>query len=348
MKKIQIMMFLILGMIFASHADTRREITPEIDKRSKELWDKYIHNKDDLILDNWGLVRITLLRQGGKQLDARLASFATVVFSTPLNFEIGKMSFDENSMIIYAQNLKGSALTDGEKKKISELYIKIRERFGDRSMPYRHGTFAMGKAFYLGFTVNDSNWLKSIAAKFGIGERRGGEPEDWVERAVYRISKFHGWKAILEEGENIQFDKYKKAVNRNIPILIERDNYYRLVVGYLQVNDKKYIITADLSKTPIGTRPPLAPKRERDYFSKLPPDDPWRIGWENKLKHTKFPCDLRVTPNMPLHPGFRIELFEKGKYHAYFIHGWRKSLEAWEPEIRKIVGNKKKDASNSK
>jgi len=44
---------------------------------------------------------------------------------------------------------------------------------------------------------------------------------------------------------------------------------------------------------------------------------------------------------MPLHPGFRIEPFEKGKYHTYFIHSWKKSVEAWEPEIRKIIGKEK-------
>jgi len=221
------------GILFSSHADTRKKTTPEIDKPSKKLWDMHIHNKPDLILDNWGLAHITLFRQGGKQLDTRLASFATVVFSTPLSFEIGKMSFDENSMIIYAQNLKGTALSDGEKKKISDLYKNIKKKFGDRSMPFRHGTFGMGEAFHLGFTVNNESWLKNIAAKFGMGEKDKDEPQDWVERAIYRIAKYHGWKAILEEGKDIPFDKYKKAVNRNIPILIEKNNYYRLVVGYL-------------------------------------------------------------------------------------------------------------------
>jgi len=348
MKKILIMMFLILGMIFASHADTKREITSEIDKQSKELWDKYIHNKDDLILDNWGLVKCTLYRQAGDKLDNRLASFATVAFAGVYRTRVGNVSFDEKDLIIYAQNLKGTALTNAEKEEIKKLYEKIRKKFGKRSTPFRLGTFGMGKAFYLGLTVNDKSWLEKIKAKCGIAETDNNEPKEWTERALYRMSKYHGWHAVLEKTANATFLQYKEAIDKNIPVLLLKNDYYQVLVGYLTADKKCYLIIADLAKIPVEMKGMSALPDEIEYFNSLPPDNPRRIGWEYKQKHYKFPMDLVVRSTMPLHPGFRIELFEKGKYHAYFIHGWRKSLEAWEPEIRKIVGNKKKDASNSK
>ncbi len=338
--RIAIILLLVISAIFTVDAGQKEQ--PVIDRHSAELWSKYVKDKPDLILDNWGLAECVLYRQAGDKLSNQLASFTTVAFAGKYNRQIGALAFGEKDLIIRAQNMKGTALTDTEKKSIKELYARIKQKYGDRSTPFSLGTFGMGEAFYLGLTVNDKSWLDKIKAKCGIGDSDGNEPEDWVERALCRIAKYHGWKAVLEKTRDATFLDYKKAIDRDIPVLLYKDDYYKVLVGYLMTEKRNYLLAVDLKEIPVILQPSSPTPSERAYFEALPPNNPRRIAWENKLKHFKFPMDLVVQSSIPFHPGFLFEPFEKRKYHAYFIHGWHKSLDAWKPEIRKILGLDKK------
>ena len=338
--RIVTILMLVISAIFTMDAGQKEQ--PVIDKHSAELWNKYIKGKPERILSNWGLAWCVLYHQAGDKLDNQLASFATVAFSRKYQTRIGTLALSEKDLIILAQNLKGTALTDTEKKSIKELYARIKRKFGNRSTPFRLGTFGMGKAFYLGLTVNDKSWLEKIKAKCGIGDSDRNEPKDWVERALYRIAKYHGWKAVLEKTQNATLLDYKKAIDGDFPVLLYRNKYYKVLVGYLMTEKRNYLLTVDLKEIPVILEPSYPTPSERAHFEALPPDDPWRKTWEYNQKNLKFPTDLFVQSSIPLHPGFLFEPFEKGKYRAYFIHGWHKSLDAWKPEIRKILGLDKK------
>ena len=348
-KKLFSLSWMVLVLAFcaqaaSSTADAGDDYAP--DKKSAELWNKYIKDKPDLILDNWGLVNgLRLYHQAGK-LDNRLAVFATVAFASRYRVSIGDFALTEKKFIILAQNLKGSALTDDEKDKVKNLFEEARKKYGDRTTPMQYGTFSMGQALKLGLTVNASSWLSAVKAKFGIGDPESFEPSDWFERAVKRIAKYHGWTATVEKGGNTPFDKYRKSIDRHVPVIIERDGYYKLVVGYLVADNVDYILTADLAKTPLEKTGMTYTPSEKEHFESLPPDNPWRKMYEGNRRNKRFVTDLRLRSAMPLHPGFLFEPFEKGKYRAYFIHGWHKSLDAWKPEIRKILKLDKKGKEN--
>ena len=332
-----IITILIIGVAFTVGVDAGQKEQPVIDKHSAELWNKYIKDKPERILNNWGLAWCILYHQAGDQLNNQLASFATVAFSRKYQTRIGTLVLKQKDLIIYAQNLKGTALSDAEKKSIRDLYARIKQKYGDRSTPFNLGTFGMGKAFYLGLTVNDKSWLDKIKAKCGIGDGDDDEPKDWVERALYRIAKYHGWKAVLEKTQNATFLDYKKAIDGDIPVLLYRDKYYRILVGYLMTGKCNYLLTVDLKEIPVILEPSSPTPKARARFEALPPDNPWRKTYEYEKTHLKFPTDLFVQSSIPLHPGFLFEPFEKGKYRAYFIHDWQKSIDAWKSEIKKIL-----------
>jgi len=313
----------------------------QIDPQSAALWNKYIKDKPQRVLNHWNLVNGLRLCNLEKKIDNKLAAFATVAFGGTKGISVGDFVITEKKFIVYAQNLKGTSLTGNEKKEIKKLYDKVKKFYGDRSGPAQYLTFWMGKVLALGLTVQKKEWLRSLKASIGIGDPKTDEEKFWIKRWLNRIAKYHGWTAIFETGENIDFQTYQKAVDMHITPLIEKNGYYEIVFGYLRTSDVNYLIIADLSKIPYETTGMFYLQREIEAFEALPPDDPWRKMYEGDKKNLKFVRNLLVRSNMPLHPGFSIEPFEKGKYHAYFIHSWKKSVEAWEPEIRKIIGKEK-------
>jgi len=342
MKKITVTAILILSVFsFATLLLAKPKAQPKADPASVKLWNKYIKDKPGLILDNWGLVGGLLLCKQAGSLDNRLANFATVVFSGSYGNSIGEFALSEKKFIIFAQNLKGTALTDKEKQAVKELFKTAKKAYGDRSLPMKYGTYGMGEALKLGLTVNKKSWLDSIKATFGIGDKQSDEPKNWFRRALLRIGKYHGWIATLEEGKNISFNKYKKAVNKHIPVLLENNGVYYVAAGYLEDDKKQYLVIINLSIVPLEKKGMTYLPKEKEYFESLPPDNPRRKMYEGNKKMAMFAVDLQIRSKMPLPIGITIEPFEKGKYHAYFIHSWKKSVEAWEPEIRKIIGEEK-------
>ena len=326
---------------FVSNSMTAEKIKkmPVADQPSVKLWNKCIKDRPDKILDGWGLIDgLILCKQAGK-LNNHLANFATTAFAGGYRNNITDCVLTEKKFIIYAQNLKGTALTEPEEKKVKALYESAKKQYGDRSGAMKYGTFGMGKALLLGLTVNNNSWLKSIESKFGIGDRKINEDKNWIKRAVDRIGKYHGWYATVEEGKNIPFEKYKESIDKRIPIIIEKNEYYKLIVGYIDSGNEKYVILVDLAKTPLESKGMIYLPNEIEYFESLPPDNSRRKAYEYKKNKKMFTADLQIRSKMPLPIGITIEEFKQDKYHAYFVHSWHKSMDAWKPEIEKIVKN---------
>ena len=67
-------------------------------------------------------------------------------------------------------------------------------------------------------------------------------------------------------------------------------------------------------------------------------DDPAQRDYEQRLKKKEFEADPTINADEALLPGVTIERFDRGRYHAIFIHHWEKTAEAWRPEVKRIVG----------
>ncbi len=293
---------------------------PVVDKASAAIWEAEIHGKKTpCILDNWELVEgLPLCKEVG-QISNRLAAFATVAFFGEPRVGIKEFELTEKKFIVLAQDIKGTSLTEDEKKKTTELFEKARSDYGDRKDMALYGTFMMGDALLLNETIKDCKTVKE---------------------AVERIGKVHGWVATLEEGADLPFEKYKEAIDKRIPILLERDNRYVVGVGYVRTGGKDFLVIADLSETPLEQIGMSFMPSEREIFESLPPDHPERKMYEYDKKNKRFTVDFTISSAKPLVVGITIEPFELSKYKAYFIYNWRVSAEAWRDEIAKIVGPK--------
>ncbi len=333
-KKVTILIFVFSTLVLNSIIAETKKAMPIADKKSSELWEKHIHNNPVRILDDWELCEpLNLCKQGGK-IDNKLAVFATIAFADSPKTSVCDFVLNEKQFINYAQDLKGTALTEDEQEKIKTLFSKAKEKYGGRTMPVRYGTFFMGKALTLGLTINGESWAKGLKALISKDKQ-----VDWIKNAVKQIGQIHGWYATVEAGKNIPFEKYKESVDKHIPVIVEENGYYKLIVGYINSKDKKYIVVVDLAKTPMEKTGMCYPPDQRETFESLPPNDPWRIMYEQRKNKKRFATDLQIRSQMPLPIGITIEEFNPGKYHAYFVYNWRKSMDAWKPEIEKIVKN---------
>jgi hypothetical protein len=296
---------------------------PEVDQTSEKLWEAHIHDRPaGRIIDNWELAEgLPLCKEAG-DVGNRLAAFATVAFYGGPRARINEFAFTEKQLTVAAQEIKGSWLTKKEKSRVLKLLRRARRQYGDRKGAAFYGTFLMGAALSL---------EKTIGAAGSI------------ERCVQKIGKFHGWLATVESGTDLPYERFEESIDRHIPVLIERQGRYEVCVGYLETGQKRHLVIADLSKTPMERKGMTYLPDEKTYFESLPPDHPERIAYENARKRKEFVTDLVVSSEKPLMPGFRIEPFERGRYTAYFIHQWRQSTEAWREEIIDIVGKPKEE-----
>lgn len=277
------------------------------------LWDKHIKGRPNpRILDNFEVIEgLTLLRAAGS-VEERTAAFASVAFHTG-SVAIREFQLRPDKVFPYAEEAKGQLLSEKQKKELTKLSAKAFAQYGKRPPAPFHGTYMLGNALSLQLT------LKRARS---------------IEKCVERIARFHGWLATLESSRDCSSEKYKEAIDKGIPILLQRGRAYRVCFGYLQITDKEYVILADPNGIPLESAPGVLLPSEREAAK----TDPWaRRIMEDDLK-TKFPTDLRTRVSMPLLPGMSVEEFEGGKYTAYFIHDWRVSPEAWREEILKIVG----------
>ena len=289
-----------------------------IDKASATIWQAEIHNRNSPgILDNWEIIEgLPLCKEAGA-VDNRLAAFATVAFFGEPRVGIKEFALTERKFVVLAQNIKGMELSTEESKKMADLFKKVTREYGERKSASQYGTFMMGDALSLDETI-----------------KKCQNPREAVER----IGKVHGWVASLEHGVNVPFEKCKEAIDKRIPILLEREHRYTVGIGYVRANGIDYLVVADLSKTPMEKAGMSYMPKEHEHFQGLPPDDPARKMYENDLKRKTFVVDFVVSSTKPLVAGITIEPFDQARYEAYFIYNWRISAEAWHDEIAQVVG----------
>ena len=277
------------------------------------LWDKHIKGRPNpRILDNFEVIEgLTLLRAAGS-VEERTAAFASVAFHTG-SVAIKEFQLRPDKTYAYAEELKGGPLTEQDKMAIQALCQKACEKYGSRPAAPYYGTFMLGNALSLQVTMK--------------GARS-------VEMCVERIARYHGWVATLESSSNCPFGKYKEAIDKGIPILLQRGRTYRVCFGYLRVDSNDHVVLADPKTIPLESRPmPILPS-EREAAKR----SEWARRMVEARQSMKLPTELYIRTSIPLLKGLSVELFEKGRYTAYFIYNWRFSPEAWREEILKIVG----------
>ena len=289
-----------------------------VDEASAKIWEEHIHNKKTpAILDDWEVIEGLVLCKEASGINNRLAVFATVAFYGEPRTRIKDFVLIEQQFVIYAQDIKGSLLTEDETAKVKVLYKTAFDEYGDRKQAPLYGTFLMGAAISLNQTIKDT---KTFA------------------KAVEKIGKVHGWMATVEDGAGLPFDKYKESIDKRIPVILDKNGRYTIAFGYLEKGEKRYLIIADLAGTPMEMVGMSYTPKQHEFFKSLPPNDPERKRYEQSKILKKFPVDFAISSTKPLMIGMNIEEFDKEKYKAHFIYNWRESLDAWKPEIEKVVG----------
>jgi len=290
---------------------------PTVDEASRRIWDAEIYNKPaGLILDNWELVEGLMLCKEGNGIDNQLAAFSTVMRGGLIDDCV----ITERKLTVLAQEIKGAGLTADEKEALRGLLQRIVKGYGDRAMaPFADATPFRGVTRGLGMTIKGAKGMVD---------------------AVQRVHRVHGWTATVEDGTDLPFERYKEAIDKGIPILLERDGRYTVGVGYVTVEGKGHLIVADLGKIAFEKEGVAYLPSAHEYFQSLPPDDPARKMYEHNKSRRDLVGDYVVGSGKPLPPGITIEEFDRGRYKATFVHGWRESAEAWRPEVEKIVGAK--------
>jgi hypothetical protein len=289
-----------------------------VDEASRRIWDVEIYNKPAaLILDNWELVEGLMLCKEDNGIDNQLAAFSTVMMHERA---VDDFVISERKFTAMAQNIKGEGLTEGEKKALGRLLEKAWKGYGERTMaPFTGGTPFRGVTLGLGKTIKGAKDMKE---------------------AVARLHRVHGWTATVEEGTDLPFERYKESIDKGIPILLEVDGRFLVGVGYVTLEGKAYLVIANLAEITFEKTGMLYTDEAHEYFQSLPPNDPERKMYEWKKSHEYLTGDYSVSSDKPLPPGTTIEEFDRGRYKATFVHGWRESAEAWRPEVEKIVGAK--------
>ena len=311
--------FLAVGMPVgcAQHSRNTAPERPhqELDGYSAGIWNDHIREQPSgRIMDNWELVEGLMLCQEVGEIDNFSAAFATVAKAG-----VGELAISEKRLIVLAQDIKGDALSEDEREDVRALWVDIREHYGDRPVaPFYKGTPFKGY----------------VRAHF-VPVLRGCSGVDEAVKCLHRKA---GWTAVVERGENVPFTNYKESIDKGLAPLVKRDGRYMPVVGYIVVKGEPHLIIAHLDSVPIELVAESYSEREHTYFKSLPPDDLARMRYERSLKRKDIKMDPTVNSNEPLMRGVKIEQFDPKMYEVIFIHGWRKSAEAWTPEIAEIVG----------
>ena len=277
------------------------------------LWDKHIKGRPNpRILDNFEVIEgLTLLRAAGS-VEERTAAFASVAFHTG-SVAIREFQLRPDKVFPYAEEAKGQPLSEKQKKELTKLSAKAFAQYGKRPPAPFHGTYMLGNALSLQVTMQ--------------GARS-------IEKCVERMARYHGWVPTLESSKDCSLKKYKEAIDKGVPILLERGRACRVCFGYLAVGEKGYVLLANPETIPLESRPMIILPSLREAAK----TDPWARNMMERRMKRRVSTDLRTRVSMPLLPGMSIEEFEGGKYTAYFIYDWRVSPEAWREEILKIVG----------
>jgi len=251
-----------------------------------DLWNHYFLAQEEVIGGDAILVPGVIIPQVAHfhPLHAVLASAICSVQPSAGSFGLSLRKLYRQACIVTGDEY---LLLRGEKRqRLEELRSKLEEAYELNQL----GSYGVSER------MKDPHMIAALFIRNTLKDARE------VADALARLARFHGWQAVVESRRSLPLAKYKEALHRGIPIVLQRtaQDVWRLCIGYLRHHGQDLLLLAD----------------------------PAEIVNDAALHIDR----TRIFPEN----GVFFEPFDVERYHAYFIHNWHISAEAHNDAIREI------------
>jgi hypothetical protein len=287
---------------------------------SQKIWANSIRGKAaNAVLDEHEVIEMMLFSAQAKTgITARAAAITSVMYQTKaVQATKGPLPF--SLLLQRATLLKGGALSAAEEKDLNQYYSKLVRQYVDARPGYKPGRFVMDITYGLGDVRNLQKTIKPCAT---------------IADAVKHIAFLHGYKCSFSaKDKGYDFVFVKEAIDRNVPVILQDDTRILLCFGYTVYNSQPHLIFCEPINVPFTKTHCMSGKEDLESI------DPFVVA-SRKVESLgpKFTTDYGITSGDQIpNKGFYIEPFVKDKYKAYVLMDWRRSAEAHDDELRKLL-----------
>ncbi|MFH1377897.1 MAG: hypothetical protein ABIH86_04015, partial [Planctomycetota bacterium] len=273
---------------------------------AKKVWEEEIlietkdAQKPSRILDDFEIVQgINFYPHKGPDItrrDSLIASVVSTVSNKGIVSHLTKIGLKE-----YAEQIKGSELTNNELKMLSAYYDEIAVIYKHK----QHDNIASYNPILNNILFEFYNTIKDCKT---------------IEDVVLRIGKAICLDLNYEVFDTIDFITYKKAIDSNIPVLLEKDSEFYIGYGYIYREKKPFIFYFDPKFVPCLIGPPEM------TISDLENNNKGSLNYNSGGLNMRMPWDYNLSNLIP--EINTLEPFSTTNFKYHIISGGEISYKA--------------------
>jgi len=283
---------------------------------AKKIWDEHVlvetkdAQKSSRILDDFEIVQnITFFPHEGPDITRRDSLIAAVIITIA-----GSKALDINltldRLLDHARIIKAGSLTDQE-------IIAVKKYFEDTVVSYTPEK----RRSIASYNPTLNNFL--------FGFYKVIKDSTTINEAIDRIRLINCIDITYEASENVDFKYYKKSIDSNIPVLLEKDGEFYIGYGYIYLEGKPHIFYFNPVFVPSLKSPPEM------RISDLEENNKSALGYSREGMSLMMYNDYYLSILIPqIHA---LEPFGKTKFIFHFISGGRPSYKSHYTELRNIL-----------
>ena len=220
---------------------------------SQQIWAKEIRGKTaNAILDNHEVIEmIAFTGREGTKIYPRSAAIASVLFRIcsvlPLRDSIQPEMLQQRAVLLAQRNI-----TAAEIESVNKFYKSLMADYYKCNPPSTSGALRMDITFGLGAVRTLNNTIENA--------------KNTVD-ALHRLATLHGWYGQIQISKDATFDNIRMAIERRIPVLLEKDDKLRICFGFIHKEGQNLLLLAVPEIMPFQVGQILFPKEDMESIS---------------------------------------------------------------------------------